>query len=284
MPQSTKMCVIIPVHKPVIAADEVISLLACKTHLRGCSCYLIFPEGMDTGAYTNIHPGLLLKPVNPAWLSSIENYNKMKVSISFYQLFAKYEYMLTYELDAYIFNNNLEKAGAFKFDYIGAPFFEGYWAAKPGAAFMAGGNSGFSVRNIQSCIKALVSLKKYRTHWLLYKTTLGRSSRLRNKLNEWTKGKYEVFITGRFAFNFANFHLNEDVIWSEVIPQLVPSFSIADPMSALRFSFEYNLDDSLRLNNGELPLGCHAWAKHLNFWSRYIDTKNLTGKEQIDEV
>lgn len=284
MPQLIKMCVIIPVHKPVIAADEAISLLACKIHLSGYNCYLVYPDGMDTSAYTGIHPGLLLKPVNADWLSSIEKYNKMKVSIGFYQLFAKYEYMLTYELDAYIFNSDLEKAGAFAFDYIGAPFFEGYWAAKPGAAFMAGGNSGFSVRNIQSCVKALASLKKYRTHWLFYKMLLSRSSRLRANLNKWTKGKYEVFITGRFAFDFEGFHLNEDVIWSEIIPQLVPSFSIADPISALRFSFEYNLEDSLGLNNGNLPLGCHAWAKHPGFWSKYIDATTLERKEQSNEV
>jgi hypothetical protein len=281
---STKMCVIIPVHQPVISADEAISLLACKIHLSAYDCFLIYPEGMDTSMYTAAHTGLLLHPVNPDWLSSIEKYNKMKVSISFYQLFAKYQYMLTYELDAYIFHNDFDKAGAFAFDYIGAPFFEGYWAAKPGAPFMQGGNSGFSVRNIQSCIKALRSLKKYRPHWVFYKALLSYSSRVRNKLNKWTNDKYEVFITGRFAFAFADFHLNEDVVWSEVIPQLVPSFTIADPMSALRFSFEYNLEDSLRLTEGRLPLGCHAWAKHLSFWDKYIDTTTITKKGQTNEV
>jgi hypothetical protein len=284
MPSSTKMCVIIPVHKPVVSADEAISLAACKAHLAGYDCFLIFPGGMDTSAYTALHAGLLLHPVNSDWLSSIEKYNKMKVSTSFYQLFAKYEYMLTYELDAYIFNDGLDAAKAFAFDYIGAPFFEGYWAAKPGAKFIKGCNSGFSVRNIKSCIAALQSLSKYRLHWLLYRISLFNSSRLRNALNEWTKGRYEVFITGRFAFNFANFHLNEDVIWSEVIPQLVPSFTVADPMSALGFSFEYNLDESLTLNKGKLPLGCHAWAKHLNFWSKYIDTETVSKKGQADEV
>ncbi|OOQ57067.1 DUF5672 family protein [Mucilaginibacter pedocola] len=284
MPGLTKMCVIIPVHKPALAPDEAIALRACQTHLGGYGCYLVHPLGMDTSAYTSVYPGLQLMPVNTQWLASIENYNKMKVSIGFYQLFAEYEYMLTYELDAYIFSDRLQDAGAFAFDYIGAPFFEGYWAAKPGAAFIPGGNSGFSVRNIQSCIKALNSLKKYRLHWLLYKTLLRWSSRLKNNVNQWTKGKYEVFVTGRFAFAFDNFHLNEDVIWSEVVPQLFPWFRVADPMSALRFSFEYNLDESLRLNGGKLPLGCHAWAKHLPFWGKYIDTTNLTRKEQANEV
>lgn len=278
------MCVIIPVHKPGIAADEEMSLLACKTHLAAYDCYLVYPERMDVSKYTDLYPGLLLKPVNKSWLSSIEKYNKMKLSISFYQMFVKYTYMLTYELDAYIFHSDLAGAGAFNFAYIGAPFFEGYWEAKPGSPFMQGCNSGFSVRNIQACIHALESLVRYRFHWVLYKLTLANSSRLRHMANAWTRGKYEVFLTGRFAFNFANFHLNEDVVWSEVIPQLVPSFTIADPMSSLNFSFEYNLADSLRLNGNNLPLGCHAWAKHLDFWKEYIDLKTLNQEGQADEV
>ncbi|AMR34084.1 hypothetical protein A0256_22860 [Mucilaginibacter sp. PAMC 26640] len=284
MPITNKMCVIIPVHQPVIAAAEELSLLACKAHLTAYDCYLLYPEGMDVSAYTSIYPGLLLKPVPGEWLSSIENYNKMKLSINFYQLFVKYAYMLTYELDAYIFDDDFEQANAYKFDYIGAPFFEGYWAAKPGAPFTNGCNSGFSVRNIHACINALRSLSKYKLGWLLYKFTLGQSSRLRRSVNKLTKGKYEVFVTGRFAFSFAKFHLNEDLVWSEVIPQLVPSFTVAGGMSALKFSFEYNLPESLQLNGGKLPLGCHAWAKHPAFWKDYINMGNLIRKGPADEV
>ena len=283
MAVSYKMCVIIPVHKPVIAAEEQLSLLACKAHLSEFDCFLIFPEGMDTIAYTSIYPELLLKSVKIDWLSSIEKYNKMKLSLDFYRMFVKYQYMLTYELDAYIFHSDLDQANAFLFDYIGAPFFDGYWEAKPGAPFIKGCNSGFSVRNIQSCISALEFSAKYRFQWLLYKFTLANSSRLRRLLNNLTNGKYEVFVTGRFAFNFADFHLNEDVVWSEVIPQLMPSFTVADGPNALKFSFEYNLPASLEKNNGKLPLGCHAWAKHPDFWKDYIDM-NALGEGDADEV
>jgi len=266
----------IPVHKPAITADEVISLQACKAQLSAYDCFLVHPQGMDTGAYTAIHPGLILKPVDADWLSSIEKYNKMKLSLGFYRLFAAYEYMLTYELDAYIFHADFESVSALAFDYIGAPFFKGYWAAKPGDPFIKGCNSGFSIRNVQACIHALESMERYRLGWWLYSLTLAHSSRLRRLLNGWTKEKYEVFITGRFAFSFATFHLNEDLVWSEVVPQLVPAFTVADPMSALKFSFEYNLEDSLRMNGGKLPLGCHAWFKHPSFWEKYIDIKSLT--------
>lgn len=280
MSDTVSLCVVIPVHKPMPSEEEVLALRACKQHLGEYSRYLLFPVGMDARAYLSVDPRLKLKPVDAGWQSSIEKYNKMKLSESFYKLFAEYQYMLTYELDAYIFHSDLSGANAFKFDYIGAPFFEGYWQAKPNAQFIKGCNSGFSVRNIQSCLKALAGMRRYRVHWLLYKIFLSPVNRIKQKVNEWTKGRYEVFVTGRFAFYFEDFHLNEDVVWSEVIPQLFPWFIVADPQSALEFSFEYNLDESLKLNGDKLPLGCHAWAKHLDFWSKYIDTTKLTATQR----
>ncbi len=270
MAGAVNLCVVIPVHKPDLAEDEKISLLACKKHLSNFSVFLIYPEGMDISAYISVFPELILKAVKKDWLSSVQAYNEMKLSLDFYTLFVKYQYMLTYELDAYIFNGNFESAGAFKFDFIGAPFFEGYWAADKGSDFITGCNSGFSVRNIQKCVKALNGMKSYRLHWFLYRLFLKPVRPLRLWLNGITKNRFEVFLTGKFSFYFDDFHLNEDLVWSEIIPQLFPWFTIADPLSALKFSFEYNLERSLEVNKGELPLGCHAWAKHPEFWDKYI--------------
>ena len=275
MVSAKNMCVMIPVHKPQPSADELVSLRACTRHLAGYDCYLVFPEGMDTRAYTNEHETLLLKPVDPVWLSSVKHYNKMKLSLVFYELFANYHFMLTYELDAYIFDAELEKANAFKFDYIGAPFFEGYWEAAPGAPFINGANSGFSVRNVQTCIAVLKGMEQFRFRWMLYKLFLSYLPSLKCRLNKLTNYKYDVFISGKFGFHFAGFHLNEDLVWSEIVPLLFPAFTVADPMSCLKFSFEYNLEESLKLTNGRLPLGCHAWFKHLDFWKKYIDTESL---------
>ena len=99
-----KLCVIIPVHKPDLSADDIISLNACYNKLKDYACFLVYPENMDISKYLDVHKSLIPKPVNPSWLSSIEKYNKMKLSIDFYNMFNKYNYMLTYELDAYIFD------------------------------------------------------------------------------------------------------------------------------------------------------------------------------------
>ena len=270
------VCVVIPVHKASPTNAEILSLQACARQLASYDCYLVFPQGLDISAYTSVFTKLLPKPVEPQWLESIEAYNRMKMQLSFYNLFSNYSHMLTYELDAYIFSADLKAARAFEFDFIGAPFFEGYWEAKSDAKFIPGCNSGFSVRNIQSCINVLSAMKKYRIHWRLYKLFLAPVRRLRLWLNNLTNYNYEVFITGRFAFYFDNFHINEDVVWTEVVPKLFPDFKIADPAAALAFSFEYNLPRSLQLNDGKLPLGCHAWDKHREFWKDYISMDELT--------
>jgi hypothetical protein len=275
MSADNKLCVIIPVHNPQLLDNEKLSLQACKVHLSNFDCFLLYPDSMDISAYTNICQNLLLKPLPAQWLASIEAYNRMKVSLDFYHLFSEYTHMLTYELDAYIFNNDLKAANAFKFDFIGAPFFEGYWEATPNAPFIAGCNSGFSVRNIASCIQVLQSMQKFRFRWVLHQLFLSRFKPLKDAINRWTKNNYDVFISGKFGFYFGGFHLNEDLIWTEVVPQLFPSFSIAPPMAALQFSFEYNLPQSLKLNGGKLPLGCHAWHRNPEFWDAYISAENL---------
>lgn len=270
------LCVIIPVHKPELTLDERISLGACKKWLTKFSCFLVYPAGMDISAYQLIHDGLLPHPIDPVWLSSVERYNKLKLSLNFYNMFRRFEYMLTYELDAFIFHADFDSVNAFAFDFIGAPFFEGYWAAKSESPFIQGCNSGFSIRNIQSCIKVLSGMKKYRVHWFLYTIFLSRISSLRSRLNKLTKKRFDVFVTGKFGFHFADFHLNEDVVWTEVVPRLFPEFTVADSVHALKFSFEYNLEKSLELNNGKLPLGCHAWFKHMDFWKTYIAVERFT--------
>jgi len=270
------MCVMVPVHKPLPAPDEIISLQACRNHLHNYDTYLVFPEGMNVDKYLAVHNGLKLKPVNPVWLSSIEHYNKMKYGLAFYQLFNRYDFMLTYELDSYIFNADFNKYNAFSFDYIGAPFYEGYLKALPGAAFIQGGNSGFSIRNIRRCIEVLQTIKeKFRPEWNFYKKIASKFPRLKYQLNRLTKNKYDVYLTDKLAFAFTDIPMNEDLVWSQIVPSLYSSFKVADPISALKFSFEAQPERLLKMNNGELPLGCHGWIKNQHFWKDYIDIKNL---------
>jgi hypothetical protein len=273
MSENKKLCVVIPVHRANLSVDEVVSLKACKNRLERYDCYLIFPEGMDVSLHLAIHNQLILKPVNPMWLSSIANYNVLKTQLEFYELFEDYTFMFTYELDSYIFDSDIEKTGSLRFDYIGAPFFDGYLDALPEARFIDGGNSGFSIRNIQSCIRVLKSMDNFKLHWFFYKVFFSRFPALRFHLNRLTKSRYDIYINGKLDFYFLKHHMNEDMVWSQVVPKLFPFFKVADPATALKFSFEANPDKLLNMNKGQLPVGCHGWPKNKLFWQKYIDFK-----------
>jgi hypothetical protein len=72
-------------------------------------------------------------------------------SIGFYEVFRQYEYMLIYQLDCWVFRDELEMWCDKGYDYIGAPFFV-KWFVDRGIYV---GNGGFSLRKISNIIEYL---------------------------------------------------------------------------------------------------------------------------------
>jgi len=267
----SKLCVIIPVHKPMLSEDEKLSLLACYRHLKTFDCFLVFPEGMPVDQYLAIHPRLQPKPVAPKWLSSLENYNRMKLYAPFYQQFSGYEFMMTYELDAYIFSSSIQEHHGFDFDFIGAPVFEGYLEAGPDAPFHGALNSGFSIRNIKACLTVLKLLKRYKLKWKFNHFLYANFAALRRKLRKEQDAIFFNYYLKRF---YSGKSFNEDMIWTQVVPLMAPSFRTAPPEIAATFSFEVNPQRLYESNNGRLPLGCHAWPR-FPFWEKYIKRESV---------
>ncbi len=262
-----KLCVIIPAHKSRLTVDEVISLQACYRRLKHYDCYLLHgADGFSPQDYLDIHPQLMLKRVPAHWLSSLEQYNRMKVNPAFYDLFRHYQFMLTYELDAYIFGSDIAAHHGFDYDYIGAPIFEGYLQATKDAPFRCALNSGFSMRNISACRTMLDKLQLYKDWWKKNKFLLVNFPFLRRNVNpNWRSVMDHDHLRAYLKGNF--FH--EDIIWSEVMPALFPSFRVAPPDIAASFSFEVNPERLYQLK-GQLPLGCHAWTRFPAFWDNHI--------------
>ncbi|MBX3254666.1 MAG: hypothetical protein KF862_11040 [Chitinophagaceae bacterium] len=270
MGTTKKVCVVIPVHKPEMTYYEKVSLNACCRHLKNHDCFLVYPQQMDIAQYLRIHPGVIAKPVPAAWLSSVDCYNRMKVGIDFYRLFSNYRFMLTYELDAYIFSPDLENHRAFEFDFIGAPIFEGFIAAGHDARFLGCLNSGFSMRNIQSCMYVMNNIHIIKRQWKLFKFFKSNFSVTRKILLLLKWKKLPVFEHDHWVAYMKEQYFHEDIFWSELIPVLFPFFRIADFRSACSFSFEVNARSLYELTGRQLPLGCHAWAKFMDFWDDHI--------------
>jgi hypothetical protein len=59
---------------------------------------------------------------------------------------------------------------------------------------------------------------------------------------------------------------NEDMFWSIEVNRKKKRLNIPSCKTGLAFSIENFPERAMRLNNNQLPFGCHAWDKHLDFW------------------
>ena len=67
--------------------------------------------------------------------------------------------------------------------------------------------------------------------------------------------------------------INEDHYWGHVLAAFFSDFNVAPVNDAIRFSFEVNPTLLYKMNNGQLPFGCHAWERYdPEFWLPFINT------------
>lgn len=261
-----KQCVVvIPIHKEIPTKSEIISFNQCFKIIKNNPIILIIPKGLSLNKYISKEKKFDVIEINPKWQSSIQMYNKLKLSDFFYNLFIEYEYLLTYELDAFIFKDEIEYWCSKNIDYIGAPWFKGY--INPNEKEIIGvGNSGFSLRKILSMKNALKSIEfKESEHIEISKRRKGINY-LKKPINYFLK----LFSNYNSIQN--SVHFNEDWFISVIIPKYIKDFKIASIEDAIKFSFEVNPRLLYEMNNQSLPMGCHAWEKYdFEFWKTEIN-------------
>ena len=212
--------------------------LLCGYNLNTSEYERIFNKGLNNN--------VRIKRISDSNFESIQSYNKLMLSISFYKMFEEYEFMLIYQLDAWIFKDEIQYWCNQNYDYIGAPWIDLYWSkfysksmtftrrlvSRIGYSnFNLVGNGGFSLRKISSLIFNLKLFNKQA-----------------NRFNK-----------------------NEDFFFAFYINSYNPFFKVGPFHKALKFAFEENPDKALLLNNYNMPMGCHAWVKNYSFWKTYIN-------------
>lgn len=241
-----EVAVVIPIYKEQPSEAELNSFKQCLTILRNHPIVLVIPNDFNLSSYElHFHPSVSLNTLefDSSYFSSVKSYSKLLVSKRFYQPFKAFKNILIYQLDAWVFRDELLEWCALDMDYIGAPWLEvppvssGKKPLLAISSFLKNkvGNGGFSLRKVNSHLK-----------WAWWTT---------------------------FIFNLLP--KNEDVIWSLMVPYKRPSID-----KALKFSFEMNPEKSFKLTKQQLPFGCHAWEKYNSlFWSKFIpETTSLSNK------
>ncbi len=181
-----------------------------------------------------------------SYFENIKGYNRLMLNVEFYEAFKNFEYILIYQLDAWLFNDQINMWCEKGYDYVGAPWLETnvkswvylfplkfrliYKFLNLFQPMKIVGNGGFSLRKVSSCISFLVK-------------------------NESLAKKWECY---------------EDLFWSYATI-LDKNFSIPEYKEALAFSFEIEPMLAYKLNQKKLPMGCHAWEKYDPiFWNNHI--------------
>lgn len=245
--QAGQATVAIPVYVERPNAMEMASLQQCLSVLGGHRIAFFGPESLDVSVYEGLarEHGIVcgVERFPDIYFKSPLSYSTLLLDADFYGRFIHSEYLLVYQLDSWVFRAELTSWCAKGYDYIGAPWFEGYSEAGNDSAFVnPSGNGGFSLRNVWAFIECLNALRI-----------------------AMTADKIE---TDDFdeAFNLGH----EDTILVRSFPKAVPGFAIAPIGESMRFSFEA-LPERLYALIGALPFGCHAFARYNpEFWRQYI--------------
>ncbi|MDR0972768.1 MAG: hypothetical protein LBM61_02120 [Prevotellaceae bacterium] len=248
--------VLIPVYKSALSALERKSLLQAYDVLARYDLIVVKPASLDLSAWTEEFPRLQFFDFPDEYFRSIGDYNRLLLSAAFYQRFRTYEYVLIYQLDAWVFRDELAEWCARGFDYIGAPWLQKpiyrwplvrsymQWlhkrklqTGKPSkqSLYNRVGNGGLSLRRVESHLRAVLNYQS-RIAWFL-------------------------------AQPRSHFY-NEDVFWATEVPE----FIYPSPEEALRFSFDKYPAYCYQLTGGRLPFGCHSWYKRKmrKFWQPII--------------
>lgn len=281
-----KCIIVIPIYKNKPTRIEKASFKQVLTILKKHRICIFTYKSCDLSVYKEIANQVdkqyTVEFFDKKYFESIEGYNNLCYSKDFYLRFNRFEYMLIYQLDAWVFRDELLYWCNKDYDYIGAPLFYSYNKFSFTNKFMGTGNGGFSLRKISYCLKVLssnpkaplISLKgliKIYWNFMLY--------------NEGFISKASIFriipiimlkslgIKNNLQF-FINTHLNEDIVFGVYSSKLWGRYGHTPTKEeAMKFSFEVHPQLLFTENNNKLPFGCHAFEKwdYNTFWKKYIN-------------
>jgi len=261
--------IVIPVYRDNITYEEKISLQQCIKILSEHPIILVSHRELNLSIYFNEYPDFGVEYFDIAYFKDVRSYNELMLSRGFYERFINYKYILIYQLDAFVFRDELNYWCTQEYDYIGAPWFDNFGSYKNGNELWSVGNGGFSLRNVKSFLKILNYRGPVKKPSVFLKELNIKSQRNIIK-------KLVLFFLMCFGYRnnisyFLNrFNQNEDFFWEQFLKGGFITLKMPSPEIAAYFSFEKSPEYLFSKIGEKLPFGCHAWEKNLNFWNQYI--------------
>ncbi len=249
--------IIIPFYKENLTAYERIALNQCFKILKGYNIIAIKPRGLTMPEEVKNYAFSKYHNFDDEYFKDVQGYNRLMLNAEFYREFLDYEFILIYQLDAFVFKDDLNYWCSQSFDYIGAPWIR---AADHGLLNKI-------KRKIQRYIHTRYNIQKNglpSSRQLEYKVGNGGFSLRRTQIFHDLCMKNQEKIA---KYNKNKNHLyNEDVFWSVEVNRKQKNLKIPNYKKALKFSIEFHPQQALKKNQGQLPFGCHAWDLYADFW------------------
>ena len=242
----SSVAVVIPIYQFTLSVAEKASLKQCMLVLNKYPVKIVKPDSLNLDSIQAEYPAIEMISFEDEYFTGTDAYNRLLTSLEFYKTFLPFKFILIYQLDAYVFRDELLKWCKKDYDYVGAPSlhheeFNALRAkskneyAKALSENRIVFNGGLSLRKISAFMRYL---KIY--NWF-YPAWLG----------------------------------NEDMLFSQEATRLIPMklfLKLPSWQEALHFSFEKSPAATFELTDNRLPFACHAWERYdPGFWSSYID-------------
>lgn len=238
VPPPASVAIAVPIYQPGLPAIEEFSLDHSVRMLAGRQLSFIAPLGLDVRYYQARYPQLAIEWFAPDYFANIPGYNRLLLGEELHARFAGHEFLLILQTDAIILRDELDFWCSQPFDYVGAPWPDGYELFVNLDRFVGSngrkvkvpvGNGGLSLRRIGKCLALL-----------------------------------EEFPDAIKVFRHTG--SSEDLFYS-VMGSLSADFVLPNELTASRFSLELKPSYYQSINGNRLPMGGHAWWKYEpDFW------------------
>ncbi|MDR3218609.1 MAG: hypothetical protein LBU22_06445 [Dysgonamonadaceae bacterium] len=249
--------VIVPVYKADLTGYEVLSLRQCCRVFAAYPIVIVKPESLDIRNLGEIYPQLEIASFDDDFFKNLASYNHLMLSSLFYKRFLDYEYILIYQLDAYVFRDELAFWCRKSYAYIGAP-----WIKKKSFC-----------KNTTNTIKHWMGVKDKRPYSdAFYKVGNGGFSLRRVSLfYEIAEKEKDLIQTYLHPVPDHIAYMPEDIFWALEPHRKNYHFPVPDYKEGLLFSFDKYPKQCFQITK-TLPFGCHGWnrRKNFSFWKKFI--------------
>lgn len=257
------IAVVVPVYLSTLSDKERISFERCLKLLSGYNVVVIKPEHLKLEEFIERYRIIRVENFPDECFSSLRAYNKLVLTEEFYRRFQDYVYILIYQLDAYVFRDELLDWANRGYDYIGAPWI-------PAKKHYRSTLGRFRLLT-QRFVYKLFGCQSFKSP-KFYAYQVGNGGLSLRKVDKMIAltAYYKEKIT-RLLDDDEEFYPEDVFLLLEITDKKYrlqkPSFS-----EALKFSMDERPELAYEYNNRSLPFGCHAWydEKYYPFWSLII--------------